>query len=191
MKKTTAQKTQLYFRYKISIIAVTILLSANLFGQDTYITITNKGYGPDQYENIQYQSIEVSQIIDFSKLVRVYINSSSIVLVDESPAAFDKTGETIKKVITTHIENKYGTLTPESIGAAKSDLKLLVRKSVFTDKADFKAFMQMIDNSIWGLQKHYSYEVYGVDYPSLSQEQKDNIKKLVPLNNYLAKDKEF
>ena len=107
---------------------------------------------------------------------------------DLKPVAFDNTGETVKKILITNMENKYGTLNPETIVDAKNDFKILIRKSAFTNKDDYKTLMKKIDNTIWGLQKHYSYEVYGAEYKSLSQKQKNNINKLVPLQNFLAKD---
>jgi|GEM_PF-1138740 len=167
---------------------IVTLFSSNLFAQDKDIIITVKALGPDQYSDIQYQSIEVSQIVDFSNLIRVFINKSSNVLIDKGPAAFDSTSDAIKKVLITHIENKYGELTPETIVNAKCDLKLLVRKSVYTNRDDYKAFMKMIDNAIWSLQSYYSISIYGIDFPSLTTTQKDNINKLIPLKNFLAKD---
>ncbi len=188
--ETIKNSTKLMFCSSITtLILISSLFSTNLYSQDkSIIIITEKA---DQYEDIQYQSIEASQIINFSKLVRVYINRSSHVLIGDSPVALDNAGEAVKKILVDNIENKYGNLTPKSIVNAKLDLKLLVRKSVFTSKSDFKALMQFVNNTIWGLQKYYSNKVYGEEYPSLTQEQKDNINKLVPLHNYLAKDNEY
>ncbi len=154
--------------------------------QETIITVTAKG--ANHYEDIQYLGIKVNQIVDFSNLVRVYINKASVVMVDNNPVPFDSTGVSIRKIFIANVESKFGNITTENINIASCDLKLLVRKSSFTKREDYRAFMSLVNESIWGLQKYYSNEIYGEDYPELNQEQKNEINKLVPLKNLLAMD---
>ena len=172
----------------VSKLIIMLAFSLNISAQKQETIVTVIGRGADQYEDIQYRGIEVSQIIEFKNLVRVYINKASVVLIDNGPVAFDSTEVSIKKILISHVKEKYGNITPENINMARCDLKLLIRKSSYTKKEDHRLFMSMVNDAIWGLQKYYSNNVYGKSYPNLSQSQKDSINKLVPLMNLLAKD---
>ena len=169
-------------------IIISLLFSISVSAQDQETIVTVIGRDACQYEDIQYRGIEVSQIVDFTNLIRVYINKSSIVLIDNGPVAFDSTGVSIRKILISYVYEKYGNITTENIDMASCDLKLLVRKSSFTKREDHRTFMSMVNESIWGLQKYYSNMVYNKEYPDLSQVQKDKINKLVPLKNLLAQD---
>lgn len=185
----SSNNTKLSAMKKLITIVILIVFIANPFtihAQETIVTV--KAQGPDQYENIQYKGIEVSQIIDFSNLIRVYINKASVILIDNGPVAFDSTEVSIKNILIADLNKKHGNITPENIDSARCDLKLLVRKSSYTKREDYRAFLSMINDAIWGLQKYYSNKVYARSYTSLTQEQKDSINRLVPLNNLLAKD---
>lgn len=169
----------------------TFLLFLNpvfLLSQEEQIFVTVVGNDPGQYDDITYRSIEINDNVDFSKLLRVYINKSSVVMVDLQPVAIDLVGETITKKLKDNVEHKTGKITPENIEVVSCTLQLLVRKSAFTNREDYRALMTMVNESIWGLQKYYSKEVYGKEYPELNQSQKDKVNNLVPLQNYLALD---
>ncbi len=189
MKNIFELKRVGYKKMGLIILIGIVHFSSSLFCQD--ITITCKANGEDHYENIQYSSIEVSQTLDPSKLIRVYINKSSVVMIDNSVDSFDKTGDIVFIKLKTNIEQNYGDLDTNSIVHAKDDLKILIRKSVLTSKADYKAMMEMVNESIWKLQQYISTKVYQLDYKSLSEEQQKNINKLVPLNNLLGEDVTF
>jgi hypothetical protein len=188
MKTLKKFSKRLIARTMIVLTFIFVMISSALFSQEKETVITIIAIGDGQYSDISYQSIKESQIVDFSNLLRVYINKASVVMVDNSPVAFDETGENIQKILETHVENKYGDITPETIGKAEGGMKLLVRKSVFTSKSDFKALMEMVNNSIWKLQQNFSNKIYNLDFNSLNPDQKDNIIKLVPIDNYLADD---
>ena len=89
------------------------------------------------------------------------------------------------------INSNYGNLNSNTIINSGKSLKLLVKKSIYTSKADFKLIMEMINKTIWGLQDYYSNELYSINYALLKQQQKDKITNLIPLQNYLAKDNEY
>jgi hypothetical protein len=169
-------------------IIISIIFSINVSAQSQETIVTVTAIGANHYEDIQYQGMEVNQIVDFSNLVRVYINKGSVVMVDNEPVAFDSTGVSIRKIFIADVESKFGNITIENIDKASCDLKLLVRKSAFTKRDDYHALMDMVNGAIWELQKYYSNNVYGKEYPELKQKQKDKINKLVPLKNLLAKD---
>ncbi len=173
----------------IGIITVFMVVPSELISQETQIVISAMRKVGDQEEVITYQSIKESEIVDFSNLIRVYINKASVVVkVDDSLVLFNKTGDKIKRKLITNIENKYGKITPENIKNSKCDLVLLVRKSVFTNKSDFAALLEMINTTVFDLMEYYSQGVYKVDYDLLNTQQKSYIRNLVPLNNYLADD---
>ncbi len=169
-------------------ILVSIILSPHVSAQNQEIIVTAIGEGDHQYEDIQYRGINVNQLVDFSNLLRVYINKGSVVMVDNNPVNFDSTGVRIKKFLMANVIGKYGKINTENIDSASCELQLLIRKSSFTKSEDYRTFMSMVNESIWGLQRYYSNLVYNQEYPDLSQSQKDKINKLVPLINLLAQD---
>lgn len=183
-KKSKVMKPKIIF----AMIIISMIFSINASAQKQQTIITVIGVEEDQYEDILYHGIEVNQIVDFSNLIRVYINKASVVMVDNNPVAFDKTAETIRTILITNVVNNHGNISADNIDNASCELKLLVRKSSFTKKEDYRAFMSMVNESVWGLQKYYSNKVYNKEYPSLTQNEKDRINKLVPLKNLLAKD---
>ncbi|MFK5856800.1 MAG: hypothetical protein QM503_11760 [Bacteroidota bacterium] len=176
----------------ISIVIInSTFLSEKIYCQERIITITSKANGSGQFENIQYRTINESEIVDFNKLVRIYINKSSIVLVDMEVLPFDSTGSAVGKILEESIKSKYGDLNSNTVINPENKLSLLIKKSIYTSKDDFKLIMEMLNKTIWRLQNYYSNELYSANYDLLTQQQKDNINKLVPLQNYLAKDNEY
>jgi len=176
----------------ISIVIInSTFLSENVHCQETLITITSIADGPGEFENIQYRTITESEIVDFNKLVRIYINKSSIILVDMEVLPFDSTGSAVRKILMESIKSKYGNLNSNTIINPENKLSLLIKKSIYTSKDDFKLIMEMLNKTIRSLQNYYSKELYSTNYDLLTQQQKDNINKLVPLQNYLAKDNEY
>ena len=174
---------------RLIIIALITCFSCNIYSQD--ITATRIANGEGQYADIHYTSIEVSQIIDFSKLVKVYINKSSVILIEGNPASADEVGDIVFAKLKSNIEQKFGDLNEKTIVNSQTDLKILIRKSVFTNKEDYKVMMERVNESIWKFQQHISTKVYQVAYKSLSKEQQKNINKHVPLNNLLGEDVMF
>lgn len=173
---------------RILVIWMLCIMNFTSFSQSEDKIITVKSIEPNQYHSIQYQSIDINQNVDFSNLIRVYINKASIVMVDNKVVEFEKTGGIIKNLLLSNVKSKYGQLTIDNINESSCNLKLLIRKSIFTNKDDFKALMLMVDNTIWDLLKYYSNMVYEKEYSDLSTNQKNNINNLVPLHNFLAKD---
>jgi hypothetical protein len=157
----------------------------------TLIIITAMSDRNEDFEDVQYSSIEMSEIIDFDKLLRVYINSNSIILLDMEPSSIDKVRGLIYEKLKANVENKIGEPTVSSIANYRNDLKILVRKSIYTNKDDYGTMLDMINNAIWDLHNYYANKTYSTDYKQLNNEQKINIKKLLPLKNFLANDKEL
>lgn len=176
-------------KINLIIIIISTIFSINIVAQEQQLLVTVVGgIEEGEYEDIQYRGIEVNQIVDFTNLIRVYINKSSVIMVNLEPVTLGKTKETIKDIFIADVDKNYGSLTKENIGMARCKLKLLVRKSTFTKRADYREFMKMVNGSVWELQKYYSNKVYNKEYPELTQYEKDKVNKLVPLKNLLAKD---
>lgn len=173
---------------KFLVVGIFCIMNFTSNSQNKDIIITVMSTEHEEYHDIQYQSIKINQNVDFSYLIRVYINKSSVVMVDNKPIEFEKTGESIKNLLLSNAKNNFGQITPENISSSSCNLKILIRKSAFTKMDDFKVIMKMVNNTLWDLLKYYSNIVYNKEYQDLSQKQKDNIDKLVPLQNLLAKD---
>lgn len=159
--------------------------------KQTLITITVKADTNDGFENIQYMSIEMSDIIDFDKLLKVYINSNSIILLDKGPVSMDNVRTLVYDKLQANVENSIGTISQSTIADFECEMKILVRKSIYTNKEDYKAILDNVNNAIWDLHNYYSNAVYGQDYKSLNFEEKNTIKRLLPLKNFLANDVTF
>lgn len=171
------------------IIISSTFLSKSLYCQNKIIAISAKA--DDKHENIQYRTINENEIINFSDLIRIYINKSSVTMVDMEVVRFDSIGNAVEKKLTYNIRNKYGDITSNTIVSSEQISPLLIKKSIYTSKNDFKLIMNMLNKTIWSLQDYYSSKLYSTNYNKLTQKQKDNINKLVPLQNYLAKDNEY
>lgn len=176
-------------RSLILLLTITALSSVKLWSQD--ITVIKIADTIDQLVDIQYSSIEISQVVDFDHLIRVYINSKSTILLDGSVAAFENIEKTIYDKLKANIDKQNADLTPESIVNTKNDLKILVRKSVYTSKDDFSTMLESVNNAIWSLMSFYCNEVYSTNYKTLTEQQQGYIRHLVPLENYLANDNLF
>jgi len=165
------------------------LSSENLHAQD--ITMISIADTVNQHVDIQYSSIEISEVINFDKLIRVYINSNSIIMVDMEVASLDNVGTIVYETLKSNIEGQYGVVSSESTKNTHNDLKILIRKSVYTSKENYATMLDLVNNAIWDLQIYYCREIYNTDFKSLTKEQKSYINQLLPLENYLADDVTF
>lgn len=175
----------------IILIILIIVSSLATKGQNSLVIIVKKADSLNQFEDIQYSSISLNQTIDFDKLIRVYVNSKSKILVDHSISYMDDVGKIVYDKLKTNIETQTSPLTIKSAVSTQNDLKILIKKSVYTNKDDYKTILDMVNNAIWDLMKYSSNKVYGKEYKLLNTEERNNIKKLVPLKNYLAEDVKF
>lgn len=173
------------------LIVIVICSSLQLSAQDKQIIVTRKADTINQIENIQYTSIQINQIIDFDKLIRVYINSSSKIMIDNSITKMENVSDIVYEKLKSNIDIQLTEWTHESTKNLSNDLKILFRKSVYTNKDDYKKIVKSVDNAIWDLMNYFSNKVYGKEYKLLKKEQRSNIKKLIPLENYLAEDVTF
>lgn len=168
-----------------------LFCSTLLKAQDSQIVMIRKADTISQIEDIKYQSLIVNETVDFDNLIRIYINNSSKIMIDHSMAKPEKVGEIVLKKLKSNIEFNISELNPESIANAKNDLKVLIRKSVLTNKDDFSVMLDQVNTAIWDLMNYCSLKVYGFDYKQLDEDKRKEIRKLIPLNNYLANDVEF
>jgi len=165
--------------------------SIKLTAKEALIVATLRADTINQIEDIQYSSIQISQVIDFDKLIRVYINSGSIIMIDNSVTTIEKVGEIVYEKLKSNIDLQVNDWSHESLKNASNDLKILIRKSAFTNKDDYLAMLNMVNNALWDLMNYFSNKVYGKEYKLLNKEQRSNIKKLIPFKNYLAEDVKF
>lgn len=179
-------------KFSPAMILMLIFISYNMFSQETskkqIITVSTTESASN---TITYQNIDINQIVDFNNLLRVYINKSSVVMVDNNPIPFDITGEKIKNYIIKYIETNNSNLDSSTIETANSDLALLIRKSSFTSKEDYSSLMRMVTSSIFDVQNYLCTQVYDKPFASLNENQKLKINNLVPLVNFFAQDNTF
>lgn len=185
------KKIKIIEKFLFVLILLVTLSSIKLTAQETLIVATLRADTISQIEDIQYSSIQISQVIDFDKLIRVYINSGSIIMIDNSVTKMDHVGNIVYEKLKSNIDLQVNDWTHESLKNSSNDLKILIRKSAFTNKDDYRTMLDKVNNALWDLMNYFSNKVYGKEYKLLNTEQRSNIKKLIPFKNYLAEDVKF
>jgi hypothetical protein len=176
---------------KCLILAFTILFSQLIFGQGTEAISLVKADTISQIENINYQRLEINESIKSENLIKVYINGSSKIMIDHSMAKPEKVGEIVFQKLKSNIDFNTSELNSKTNANVKKDLKILIRKSVLTNNDDYSTMKDQVNKAIWEFMNYCSQKVYGSTYKQLDKNKRIEIRKLIPLNNYLADDVEF
>ncbi len=120
--------------------------------------------------------------------VVILMNKLSQIAVEHKRCSHQKVIGEMCRVFELRTKQNFGEINPSMMKNISPKIRILVQKSVNSNKTKYDNLINQIILGIYKLQEIYSNKLYGNSYKLLTKENKEKINKLIQPNIYILPD---